>query len=81
MSKSEQPPEEAELLKNLPKAKPFYFRRQDSLKLFGVTPRTLEDLAGRKEGPQYWKRGKCCFYHFELFEEWLTENPMLTTNN
>jgi hypothetical protein len=80
MRKSKQLPAEAQLLKNLPEPKPLYFRRQDSLKLFGVTPRVLEDLAMKKQGPNYWKQGKYCFYHVGLFEEWLTQNPVKTTS-
>lgn len=55
-----------------------YFRRQDSLKIFGISPRTLEDLALVKQGPPFFKRGKVCIYHVETFEKWLTQYPVLT---
>ncbi len=60
--------------------RPLYFRRQDALKLFGVTPRTLQDLAMKKEGPAFFKRGKVCLYSVEEFEQWATEFPVQTTD-
>lgn len=70
-----------ELLKALPKTRPLYFKRQDSEKLFGVSPRVLEDLAMKKQGPPYFRRGKCCVYNVDVFEKWVTERPVLTTSS
>ena len=67
-----------EILKTLPKTRPLYFKRPDSEKLFGIPPRVLEDLAMKKQGPPYFRRGKYCIYQVDTFEKWVTENPIKT---
>ena len=66
-------------VKELPLVRPLYFKRPDSEKLFGVPARVLEDLAMKKEGPPYYRRGKYSIYEVTIFEKWLTENPVQTT--
>ena len=70
-----------ELMKILPKTKPLYFKRPDSERLFGIPPRVLEDLAMKKQGPPYFRRGKYCIYQVDTFEKWVTENPIKTITN
>jgi len=70
-----------ELLKELPEVRPLYFKRPDSGKLFGIPPRVLEDLAMKKIGPPYFRRGKYCLYEVNTFEKWLTEHPVQTTGS
>ncbi len=60
---------------------PVYFKRPDSEKLFGIPPRVLEDLAMKKEGPPYYRRGKYSIYEVTAFVEWLTQNPIKTSND
>jgi hypothetical protein len=68
-------------IRDLPELRPLFFKRPDSEKLFGIPPRVLEDLAMAKNGPPYCRRGKYAIYEVESFVEWLTENPVLTTND
>ena len=70
-----------EILKTLPKTRPLYFKRPDSEKLFGIPPRVLEDLAMKKQGPSFFRRGKYCLYAGDVFEKWGTENPIRTIND
>jgi hypothetical protein len=70
-----------ELIKELPGIQPLFFKRPDSEKLFGVPSRVLEDLAMKKKGPAYYRRGKYCVYSVPVFVEWLTENPIRTTGS
>ena len=70
-----------EIMSQLPKVYPLYFKRPDSEKLFGIPPRVLEDLAMKKIGPAYFRRGKYCVYEVDTFEKWLTENPVQTTGS
>ncbi len=74
-------PNVQEILKTLPQTRPLYFKRPDSEKLFGIPPRVLEDLAMKKQGPPYYRRGKYCLYRVDTFESWVTENPVRTTND
>ena len=70
-----------QIIESLPEPKPFFFKRPDSEKLFGISSRTLEDLAMKKRGPIFYRRGKYAIYEVRSFIEWLTENPILTTND
>jgi len=69
------------VLKELPEVRPLYFKRPDSEKWFGIPPRVLEDLAMKKEGPPYYRRGKYSIYEVDTFEKWLTQNPIKTSND
>ena len=69
------------VLKELPEVRPLYFKRPDSGKLFGIPPRVLEDLAMKKIGPAYFRRGKYSIYEVDTFEKWLTQNPIKTSND
>jgi len=66
------------ILESGQETKPLYFRRPDSMKLFGISPKTLANLASLGEGPQYYKRGRSVIYKVETFEAWLTSHPILT---
>jgi hypothetical protein len=70
-----------EILKDWPEPQPLFFKRPDSEKLFGIPPRVLEDLAMKKQGPPYYRRGKYAIYSVPKFIEWLTEIPVKTTND
>ena len=72
--------EEERIIKAIKKGRPLYFQRQDSKRLFGISPKTLANLASQKRGPQYFKRGKLVLYCVDTFEDWLTEFPVLTTD-
>ena len=61
--------------------RPLYFKRPDSEKIFGIPSRVLEDLAMKKQGPPFYKRGKYAIYEVATFIKWLTENPVQTTGN
>ncbi|MBT5470489.1 MAG: hypothetical protein HOK41_07780 [Nitrospina sp.] len=70
-----------EIMSQLPKVYPLYFKRPDSEKIFGIPSRVLEDLAMKKEGPPYFRRGKYSIYKVDTFEKWLTQNPIKTSND
>jgi hypothetical protein len=72
---------DAKIMTDLPESVPLFFKRPDSEKLFGIPSRVLEDLAMAKKGPPYYRRGKYCIYEVKTFIAWITENPVLTTNN
>jgi hypothetical protein len=59
---------------------PIFFRRTDAKKLFGISPRQLENLAMERKGPPYYRRGKFAIYSVSDFIEWLTSNPVRTTD-
>jgi len=71
-------PADAEILDDLPESSPLFFKRPDSEKLFGIPPRVLSDLAMKKEGPPYYRRGKYSIYKVSIFIRWLTQNPVKT---
>jgi len=50
------------------------------MKLFGISPKTLANLACMGKGPQYFKCGKTVIYKIETFEAWLTRHPILTSD-
>jgi len=68
------------ILVSVKEIKPLYFRRPDSMKLFGISPKTLANLASLGKGPQYYKCGRSAIYKVETFETWLTSYPVLTSD-
>ena len=73
--------DEYELIYNLPdNPQPLFFRRTDAKKLFGISPRQLENLAMERKGPPFFRVGKFAIYSVPVFIEWLTSNPVRTTN-
>ena len=73
--------EEYDLINNLPdNPRPIYFRRTDSKKLFGISPRQLENLAMERKGPPFFRVGKFAIYSVFDFTKWLTSNPVRTSN-
>jgi len=74
-------PVEAQIVNDLPESLPLFFKRPDSEKLFGIPPRVLSDLAMKKKGPPYYRRGKYSVYEVSVFVRWLTKNPMKTTGD
>ena len=56
---------------------PLYFRRQDSRKYFGISPRTLDDLAMGGKGPPYFRIGKFAIYQVKAFIDWMEDHPKL----
>ena len=70
-----------DLIKNLPdNPRPLFFRRTDAKKLFGISPRQLENLAMERQGPPYYRCGKFTIYSVTDFIEWLTQHPIKTNN-
>ena len=59
---------------------PIFFRRTDAKKLFGISPRQLENLAMERKGPPFFRVGKFAIYSVSDFVEWLPSNPVRTTN-
>lgn len=53
-------------------------RPHEAAEVYGISAGTLANLRSRKEGPQYFKRGRAVFYFVRDFEAWLTRNPVLT---
>ena len=73
--------DEYELIHNLPdNPQPIFFRRTDAKKLFGISPRQLENLAIERKGPPFFRVGKFAIYSVSDFTKWLTSNPVRTTN-
>ena len=73
--------DEHDLVKNLPdNPQPLFFRRTDARKLFGISPRQLENLAMERKGPPYYRRGKFTIYSVSEFVEWITRQPVKTNN-
>ena len=72
---------EHELINNLPdNPQPLFFRRTDARKLFGISPRQLENLAMERKGPPYYRCGKFTIYSVSEFVEWITRQPVKTNN-
>ena len=69
---------EDQIIKLVKTGRPIYFQRKDSKKLFGISPKTLANMAWQKRGPQYFKHGGMVFYCVDTFEAWLTKFPVLT---
>jgi len=69
--------EKQDVLKDQPR--PLFFKRPDSEKLFGISPRTLEELAMKKKGPEYSKPGKYAIYCVETFVDWIKEHTIKTS--
>ena len=70
-----------DLLNNLPEnPRPLFFRRTDAKKLFGISPRQLENLAMERKGPPYYRCGKFTIYSVTDFVEWLTQHPIKTNS-
>ena len=61
-------------------SQPIFFRRTDAKKLFGISPRQLENLAMERKGPPYYRCGKFAIYSVSDFIEWITRHPIRTTN-
>ena len=80
--KAEQkPPTNAVFLNNLPDPRPIMVTRQELPKLFpGMTARTWANLAHLKQGPRYFRIGKFAWYVVADVIEYLTQNPVQTTN-
>ncbi|HCB46653.1 MAG TPA: hypothetical protein DEP37_09520 [Algoriphagus sp.] len=72
---------EYEIINNLPdNPRPLFFRRTDAKKLFGISPRQLENLAMERQGPPYYRCGKFSIYSVADFIKWLKKHPVKTNN-
>jgi len=80
--KAEQkPPLNAVFLSNLPDPRPIMVTRQELPKLFlGMTARTWANMAHEKKGPKFYRIGKLTWYMVTDVIEYLTQNPVQTTN-
>ena len=68
-------------INNLPKdSQPIFFRRTEAKKLFGISPRQLENLAMERKGPPYYRCGKFAIYPVSDFIEWIKRHPVKTVN-
>jgi len=73
--------DEYTLIQNLPdNPRPLFFRRTDAKKLFGISPRQLENLAMERQGPPYYRCGKFSIYSVADFIDWITKHPVKTNN-
>ena len=61
-------------------SQPIFIRRTEAKKLFGISPRQLENLAMERKGPPYYRCGKFAIYSVSDFIEWITRHPVKTTN-
>ena len=68
-------------INNLPKdSQPIFFRRTEAKKLFGISPRQLENLAMERKGPPYYRCGKFAIYSVSDFIECIKRHPVKTVN-
>lgn len=59
--------------------RPLYVARSKVDRVFiGLAPQTLANLAHEGSGPEYFRRGKQCWYSVATIEEWLTTQPVKT---
>ena len=73
--------DEYTLIQNLPdNPRPLFFRRTDAKKLFGISPRQLENLAMERQGPPYYRCGKFSIYSVADFIKCLKKHPVKTNN-
>jgi len=74
-------PPNAIFLDNLSDPRPIMVTRQELPKLFpGMTARAWANLAHLKQGPKFCRRGKLTWYVVDDVIEYLTQNPVQTTN-
>ena len=74
-------PPNAVFLENLPDPRPIMVTRQELPKLFpGLTARTWANMAHEKKGPKFYRIGKLTWYVVDEVFEYLTQNPVQTTN-
>ena len=71
--------EDAQHIENLPDPQPILAARQALPKIFpGQSQQTWANLASKKEGPRYWRKGKLCWYDVQEVKRYLMKNPVKT---
>jgi len=74
-------PSDATFLESLPEPRPIMCTRQELPKLFpGRTARTWANMAHRKEGPRFFRKGKQTWYLVSEVIEDICQNPIQTSN-
>jgi len=74
-------PSNADFLENLPDPRPVMVTRQELPKLFpGMAVRTWANMAHEKTGPRFYRVGKLAWYAVDDVIEYLTQNPIQTSN-
>jgi len=58
--------------------RPRYLRRKQAAALLSVSPRTLEDLGRRREGPPYSKVGSIVLYDELELRRWVERGRVVT---
>lgn len=73
------PPDDAEFPED-PPPRPIMATRQNMGKYFdGWTASTLANLAVQGKGPRFWRVGKLAWYDISEAEDYLKQNPVLTS--
>jgi len=68
--------------KDLPELEPIMITRQQIPKLFpGLKAQTLANLASKGQGPKYYRKGKFAWYVVDEVVEYLTQNPIQTSED
>lgn len=49
--------------------------------IYGFSEGTLANLRCKRNGPKYYRVGRKVLYLVTDFEEWITKNPVLTTDS
>ncbi|RJR43512.1 MAG: hypothetical protein C4576_14220 [Desulfobacteraceae bacterium] len=47
----------------------------------GLSEKTLANLRSLGQGPRYYRRGRLIFYDVADIQEWLTKNPVETSDD
>jgi len=72
-------PSDATFLESILEPRPLMVARQEAHKIFiGLCGQTLANLAHEGSGPEYFRRGKICWYRISDIEAWLTQQPVKT---
>ena len=57
---------------------PVTISRKTASQISGIAVGTLANMASRREGPPFFRRGRKVIYDYQVFVSWLKEYHMLT---
>lgn len=57
-----------------------YLRTREAAAFLNLSPRTLEKMRVRGDGPRYFKRGRLCFYALSELKRWMEADPRTSTS-
>lgn len=60
---------------------PVTITRKMASQLSGIAEGSLANMASKREGPPFFKRGRKVLYDYENFCGWLKESPVLTRDS